>query len=201
MDVQPLNDRMVLFSSAHMLHRVLPAAAERYCFTIWLSGGGGQRRAGTAGQAGAAAAAAREELRRALSGSEPLGGLAVLAVLVGWPPSPSCCATHPPSISGPLNHPCLPLSPLRWPPAFRAAPAAAWRLLTHPQLRKHAAKWLHREEWERSVRESHAAGAGLQQALDVFAAEAGVVHRALAPLLPALVAGPPPAGVPPPAWF
>ena len=40
-DIAPLNDRMVLFSSMHLLHRVLPSAAERYCFTIWISAGGG----------------------------------------------------------------------------------------------------------------------------------------------------------------
>jgi hypothetical protein len=40
-DIAPLNDRMVLFSSMHLLHRVLPSAVERYCFTIWLSAGAG----------------------------------------------------------------------------------------------------------------------------------------------------------------
>jgi len=40
-DIEPVNDRMVLFSSGNMLHRVLPFLGEsRYCFTIWFSGSG-----------------------------------------------------------------------------------------------------------------------------------------------------------------
>jgi hypothetical protein len=37
-EIRPLFDRMVLFSSVNMLHRVLPSTKPRYCFTIWLSG-------------------------------------------------------------------------------------------------------------------------------------------------------------------
>ena len=60
---------MVLFSSQHLLHRVLPSAAERYCFTIWLSEGAQRRAAGGGGGGGDG----REELRWALSSSTPLG--------------------------------------------------------------------------------------------------------------------------------
>lgn len=34
-NVQPVMDRMVLFSSPNMLHRVLPSQRDRFCFTIW----------------------------------------------------------------------------------------------------------------------------------------------------------------------
>ena len=65
---------MVLFSSQHMLHRVLPSAAERYCFTIWLSEGPQRRAAGGGGGSGGGGGGdGREELRRALSSSAPLG--------------------------------------------------------------------------------------------------------------------------------
>ncbi|PNH11299.1 NifU-like protein 4, mitochondrial, partial [Tetrabaena socialis] len=38
LDVAPLEDRLVLFASTRMLHRVLPSTApSRCCFTIWLS--------------------------------------------------------------------------------------------------------------------------------------------------------------------
>jgi len=37
-DVAPLLDRLLLFRSDRVLHRVLPARAERYCLTIWLDG-------------------------------------------------------------------------------------------------------------------------------------------------------------------
>lgn len=143
---------MVLFSSQHMLHRVLPSSAERFCFTIWLSEGGGPRRpSSTSG--GSTVDAERAALRRALSTGKPLGA------------------------------------------------GEAWRLALHRDLRKHAVKWAYREEWERSLRESHPQGAALDQALATFWREIGVVERALAPLLPALLAGPPAGGVPPPAWF
>ncbi|GIL47055.1 hypothetical protein Vafri_3886, partial [Volvox africanus] len=38
LDISPLEDRLVLFASTRMLHRVLPSSAPaRCCFTIWLS--------------------------------------------------------------------------------------------------------------------------------------------------------------------
>jgi hypothetical protein len=39
-DISPVLDRMVLFSSKKMVHRVLPCYTDRYCFTIWLSANG-----------------------------------------------------------------------------------------------------------------------------------------------------------------
>jgi len=41
-DIAPINDRLVLFPSHRMLHRVLPSARERFCATIWLSEGRGR---------------------------------------------------------------------------------------------------------------------------------------------------------------
>jgi len=35
-NIQPLMDRLVIFRSDLMLHRVLPALKERFCFTIWI---------------------------------------------------------------------------------------------------------------------------------------------------------------------
>ncbi|KAI9340313.1 2OG-Fe(II) oxygenase superfamily-domain-containing protein [Obelidium mucronatum] len=40
-DVEPKFNRLVLFSSAWCLHRVLPSVVDRLCFTIWMSGDGG----------------------------------------------------------------------------------------------------------------------------------------------------------------
>jgi hypothetical protein len=34
--IEPRHDRLVLFAADSMLHRVLPSAAERVCFTLWL---------------------------------------------------------------------------------------------------------------------------------------------------------------------
>lgn len=65
-DIEPLNDRLVLFSSQRMLHRVLPSLDERYCFTIWLSE---RQQPGR----GSEIAAQREALRRALSRGAGLG--------------------------------------------------------------------------------------------------------------------------------
>ncbi|KAF8068329.1 EGLN3 [Scenedesmus sp. PABB004] len=52
LDVEPLADRLVLFSSTRMLHRVLPSAAPRSCLTVWLSEG--RARGGAAAAGGAA---------------------------------------------------------------------------------------------------------------------------------------------------
>jgi len=39
LDIEPVNDRLVLFSSHQSLHRVLPfCGQERYCITLWFSG-------------------------------------------------------------------------------------------------------------------------------------------------------------------
>jgi Rps23 Pro-64 3,4-dihydroxylase Tpa1-like proline 4-hydroxylase len=35
-EVEPINDRLVMFSSLEMLHRVLPANSRRECLTIWI---------------------------------------------------------------------------------------------------------------------------------------------------------------------
>jgi Rps23 Pro-64 3,4-dihydroxylase Tpa1-like proline 4-hydroxylase len=37
-DIEPIMDRLVLFSGHQTLHRVLPSTAERYCVTLWFSG-------------------------------------------------------------------------------------------------------------------------------------------------------------------
>jgi len=49
-EVEPVADRLVLFSSANMPHRVMPSSTDRYCLTLWLSkleeatpGGGGNK--------------------------------------------------------------------------------------------------------------------------------------------------------------
>lgn len=112
---------------------------------------------------------------------------------------PCCCAVllcQRRSCPDPSLH-----SLLRCPAAAAAGAGEAWRLALHPELRKHAAKWVHRAEWERSIRESHAAGPALDEALRTFRREVDVIGRALAPLLPSLAAGVPPGGLPRPAWF
>jgi hypothetical protein len=209
---------MVLFSSQHMLHRVLPSAAERYCFTIWLSEGPQRRGAGGGGVGGDG----REELRRALSSSAPLGegrlrrwvgaswmpGLPALLLLLRalaaacgfncWRPPPSALALSQRLDLSALLFVARAAAPSSFNPT--AGTAEAWRLLLHLELRKHAAKWAHRREWGVSIGESHPAGAALQAALATFERDVAVVERALAPLLPALAAGPP-EGLGEPAWF
>lgn len=94
----------------------------------------------------------------------------------------------------PTQHIRLPATPPpHFPPArphipprpSTAAPEAAWRLLLHPGIYKHAVKWAHREEWARSIQESHPASAERDELLSRFWQEAGVVERALGPLLAA----------------
>eukprot|EP00887_Chlorella_sp_A99_P005028 scaffold4.g5028.t1 len=114
-DIAPLEDRMVLFASRRMLHRVLPAAAPRYCCTIWLSEGGRQAR--LAGS-GAGRPQERDALRALLAKEEPL-------------------------------------------------------------------------EWEESILQAHPPSPARDQLVETFWREVGVIKRALAPLLPALRAGPP----------
>lgn len=139
-DIAPLEDRMVLFASRRMLHRVLPAAAPRYCCTIWLSEGGRQAR--LAGS-GAGRPQERDALRALLAKEEPL------------------------------------------------EPEEAWRVIGHESIHKHALKWLYQKEWEESILQAHPPSPARDQLVETFWREVGVIKRALAPLLPALRAGPP----------
>lgn len=41
-DIAPLNDRLVMFCSTQMLHRVMPSSAERYCFSLWFASKSGR---------------------------------------------------------------------------------------------------------------------------------------------------------------
>lgn len=114
-DIPPLNDRLVLFSSQHLAHRVLPSMGDRYCLTIWLSAGGRLQAAD-----GGGGGAEREAMRRALASPQPLGELGLAGRGVqGWasatgvairrvvstaptprPHSPPCAlASHAPSPS------------------------------------------------------------------------------------------------------
>ena len=36
-DIDPIAGRLVIFSSIHMVHRVLPSYKKRHCFTLWFS--------------------------------------------------------------------------------------------------------------------------------------------------------------------
>lgn len=95
-DIAPRHNRLVLFSSASMLHRVLPSAAPRYCFTAWMaspttyrrrgevvaaagSGGGGQLwAAGTKQEAAGASVAGTQDGEAAASTSAAADALAHL---------------------------------------------------------------------------------------------------------------------------
>lgn len=109
-DIAPLNDRMVLFSSQRMLHRVLPSAVDRACFTIWLSQGAMARGAGRGVDQSRQQLMETERVaaRQALASSEPLGKQTLLslnafrvghlmphrtlaAMLVSAPPSALLC--------------------------------------------------------------------------------------------------------------
>jgi len=62
-----------------------------------------------------------------------------------------------------------------------------WRVLCSlEEIRKHALKWVYREEWALSIIESHPEGAERDSLLAMFWNEVGVIARALRPLLPAL---------------
>ncbi|KAG1675869.1 hypothetical protein FOA52_001526 [Chlamydomonas sp. UWO 241] len=72
-DIAPLGNRLVLFASTRMVHRVLPsAAAERACFTIWLSQSRRRPRAPTR---------ALSDLARAADPSDHAGAAAALLLL------------------------------------------------------------------------------------------------------------------------
>jgi hypothetical protein len=76
--VQPRHDRMVLFAADTMLHRVLPSAAERVCFTLWLFA----RDAGSAAARSAAGAPGVAAGPQSAAGTPPKGAPASPEVLL-----------------------------------------------------------------------------------------------------------------------
>ena len=135
-DVQPIMDRMVLFSSPNMLHRVLPSQRDRFCFTIWFHS------------------------RR----------------------------KHMPS--APADPPAAPAE---------ADPAASLRFLMQPHVRKHVARLVFAEEWERSIVESHPASPARDRAVEKHRSDVGLIQKALGRYLPALALAKGPD--PPVKWF
>jgi Rps23 Pro-64 3,4-dihydroxylase Tpa1-like proline 4-hydroxylase len=133
-DISPVLDRMVLFSSGKMVHRVLPSFTDRYCFTIWLSG------------SSQSASPEKNEEQRAL----------VRAGLGGKQPGEFLSEEE------------------------------ALRLLEIEELRRHAIKWVYREEWEQSLLESHPAGLERDELINKMKFEIEVIERALRPMLPFL---------------
>lgn len=117
MDIAPLNDRLVLFSSMHMPHRVLPSTAERYCFTVWMSQGGARRphhtSSGGAG-GGGSADKEREALRQALARPEPLSEKGWWCAWVPWGQRQGCLHPLPVHPNTPKRSSAL-HSPLRRP--------------------------------------------------------------------------------------
>lgn len=116
--VDPLADRLVLFSSTQMLHRVLPCFKKRSCLTLWLS----ERRKAAAGPVGCPQKG--DDRRAALTQQ------------------------------------------------------SAWNIVTHPELRLHAAKYYLSEEWRQSIQESHS-GQEANTLLEMFDAELNMIERAL----------------------
>lgn len=134
MDIDPINDRMVLFSSRTMLHRVLPSHKQRYCFTIWIS----ERNDTMLLKSRALAMDEREAARVAL-----------------------------------MNDASNTRKQL-------------WEILRMEEVRKHAIKWVYRDEWLASLIESHPSGNEQNALVDRFNAEMGIIEHALRPLLPNL---------------
>lgn len=135
LDIDPIHDRLVLFTSRTMLHRVLPSQKERYCFTIWIS----QRNDSMSFNSRAMVMNEREAARAALMG-----------------------------VKDSKNRNEL------------------WEILRMEEVRKHAIKWVFREEWLASLIQSHPSGKEQTALIDRFKNEITVVEQALRPLLPIL---------------
>lgn len=131
-DISPVLDRMVLFSSGKMVQRVLPSFNDRYCFTIWLS-------ASVASQCVSPKEKEQQRARvRAGLGKQDLSEI------------------------------------------------EASSLLEIEELRRHAIKWVYREEWETSLLQSHPEGKERDELVTRMKFEIEVIERALRPLLPFL---------------
>ncbi|KAK2078875.1 hypothetical protein QBZ16_002565 [Prototheca wickerhamii] len=81
------------------------------------------------------------------------------------------------------------------------SPDAAWACLLHPSLRKHAARYALRDEWARSLEESHPPSAERDALLSNFWREIGVIERVVKPLFDATAGQPPPRQLTHSAWL
>jgi hypothetical protein len=133
-DIAPILDRLVLFSSLKMVHRVLPSFTDRYCFTIWLSSTGGLQSFSPSEKHYEQRILVREALSREVISEKE-----------------------------------------------------AFKLLERvEELRRHALKWVYREEWEQSLLESHPEGSERDDVVARMKFEIVVIEKALRPLLPVL---------------
>jgi hypothetical protein len=178
--VAPLAGRLVLFSSTEMLHRVLPAGAERCCFTAWLSDN--RRRAAAGGARCPAPARLPAAGWRVPAPAAHLHAAALPGPCTEGAPPPR--PSHPdPAHSLRRRRPGVGAAPaargsLR-PPAPSEGPGPQARFIVQPQARRHLCKLVYADEWAQSLQESHPAGPALEAALAQHWQEVKVVDRAL----------------------
>ena len=181
LDIAPVPGRLALFSACRLPHRVMPAAARRWCFSIWLSA----RPRGSPTAPPPSVAAVVERLVAERGGTWGLGG--------GRGGERGGTRGSPVT---PLNAP-TPSDP----PATAAAARAA--LLASPDGRRALYRLRLAGEWADSLREAHPPGPAADVALATHAADG----EALAGLLARVGVDARAAGLgegegdPPAAWF
>jgi hypothetical protein len=156
--VEPLGDRLVLFSSREILHRVLPSKVPRFCVTFWVY------------EAEAAAAAAEA------GGKPPATRARPWARKPGRPFRPS------PSTAG-VAAGAVPAEAAAVAEAA-VAEAVGLSLLLRPSARRHFARLALAPAWASSVAASHAGGEGeegqaLRACLATQASEVVAIEAAL----------------------
>ena len=174
--IDPQGDRLAIFASADMAHRVMPSRAPRYCLTMWLWAanddagtvsaksyprGGGERSSASLEQQqrpprwrGAELkpdgvnqlAAFLSDSLRQQQQRTGNGGVDVTAV------TPRFEKLAPDGVSG--GHHAPPAQDA----AAAAATIAALRCILAPQYRRHTVRWALARDWANSIRESHPAG-------------------------------------------
>eukprot|EP00890_Picochlorum_soloecismus_P005196 jgi/Picsp_1/5678/NSC_03037-R1_protein len=133
--VEPKNNRLVLFGSQTMAHRVLPSfGAARYCATLWLSASDPAAKTVLQQDVARQRQEAKAYLRR--------------------------CVDDPSTV-----------------------PVVKQDILGIEEIRRHVIKFVHQEEWRKSLIESHPEGPLRDALLSRFDTELSVIGRVLSPIL------------------
>ena len=154
--VEPLMGRVVLFSAANMLHRVLPSKKKRLCFTTWLF-------------AKSAAATATAEATTSSTG----GGGSSTSSGIETPAEAKRFGGDGSDGGGNGKG------------GGATAAAEEARALLAPNLRKHLMKVIFAQEWAESIVAAHPDSTGRTAALETHWREVDVIARALAGKYPA----------------
>jgi hypothetical protein len=154
-EIEPRGDRLAIFASADMAHRVMPSRAPRYCLTMWLWAANDVDAVTVSANNSSSSSSRGGSRERSSATSEPHRRTPRWRGAELTPDGVSQLAAFADDSFRQRQRTD------NSPPVQEVAPAAAiaaFRCILAPQYRRHTVRWALAQEWANSIRESHPAG-------------------------------------------